>query len=152
MKYILILSENWLSLALLCVSAIPAAYMVLHDTGKARWFGYDKGFFGKMQYTRKYADYSAGYMIVGNVSAKIYDPAPDNWYYRFFKIEYKEAFLFSATFLVSFVDAYHTSQLICRILMSLSLTLAIGAPWYFAGVIWVIYATIHWLFYKLLSR
>lgn len=147
-----ICARFWPSLTLLALAALPGAYMVLHDTGKARWFGPDKGFFGKMQYTRKYADYGAGYMISGNVTAKFYDPAPDTWYYRFFKIAYKEAFLFSATFLVSFTDFYHTSQLIMRLLIASSFTIAIGAPWYFAGVIWGAYATVHAVGYKMLSR
>src|SRR5688572_13398486 len=34
-------------------------------------------------------------------------PAPNTWYYRFFKIIYKERFPLSATFLVSITDGYH---------------------------------------------
>jgi hypothetical protein len=135
----------WPSLALLCLSAIPAAYMVLHDTGKARWFGDKLSFFGEKQYLRKYK--RDPYFTINE-----WVKAPDTWYYRFFKIKYKEAFLFSATFLVSFVDAYHSSQLVMRILMSLSITLAISAPWWAVIAIWWTYAGVHALFYKILSQ
>ena len=37
----------------------------------------------------------------------VFIPAPNNWYYRFFKLKYKEDFPLSATLLVFLTDAYH---------------------------------------------
>lgn len=129
MKYLLlILQEHWLSILLLGLSAIPAAYMHSKDHGKLLWFS--KGlnsFFGLEQHNRKYKNYNIG-------NQKI------------------PAFWGSTTIFVAYTDAYHASQALMRLLMSLSLTLAIGANWWFAGAIWFIYATIHWAGYKLLSR
>lgn len=36
--------------------------------------------------------------------------APDNWYYRFYKLKYKEAFPLSATLLVSLTDPWHRDK------------------------------------------
>jgi len=162
MKHLLqTLIDFWPSILLLGISAIPAAYMVLHDTGKAKWFGDPYGYFGEQQWIRKYksgGEYtfqdpgSSTTKWIAVRSGTMPTLAPDTWYYRFFKLKYEEWFLFSATFLISFTDCYHTSQLICRVLMSLSITLAISAHWWFAVVIWALYATVHAIGYKLLSR
>jgi len=37
----------------------------------------------------------------------VFIPAPNNRYYRFFKLKYKEAFPLSATLFVAFTDNYH---------------------------------------------
>lgn len=37
-------------------------------------------------------------------------PSPGNWYYKFFKIPYREAFPGSATIFVMFTDGYHLCQ------------------------------------------
>lgn len=124
---LLILEEHWLSILLLGLSAIPAAYMHCHDHGKLKGWGEPWGFFGWNQQVRKYK-------WDGNV------------------VTDQPAFWGSTTIFVMVTDAYHASQAFMRILMSLSLTLAIGAPWYFAGLIWAIYAMIHAIGYKLLSR
>lgn len=122
-----ILSAHWPSLLLLALSAVPACYMHVHDHGKLRWFtkGYTS-FAGKEQWRRKF---------------KYQGPTDTT-----------PAFFGSTTFLVALTDLYHASQALMRILMSLSITLAIGAPWYWFLLIWGAYATIHALFYKLLSR
>lgn len=142
-----ILSRFWPSLLLLALSAVPAAYQHAHDHGKIKDIGRPGGFFSTLQWVRKYkaAEFSEAYM-------GLFRYAPDNWYYRFFKIKYQERFPGSATFFITIVDAYHASQALMRILMSLSITLAISAPWWTCLLIWAAYATVHWAFYKLLSR
>lgn len=83
------------------------------------------GFFGTTQWMRKYK-------YVNNVRMP--------------------AFLGSTTIFVAYTDAYHASQALMRILMSLSVTLAIGAPWWAIIAIWWTYAGVHAAFYKILSR
>lgn len=56
------------------------------------------GFFGAHSYERKYK--------IPNIAA------PNNWYYRWNEIHWKERFPGSATIFVSFTDFYHLSQAI----------------------------------------
>lgn len=121
-----ILATFWPSLALLCLSAIPAAYMHAHDHGKMKGWGKPSGFFGWNQQSRKYKRDNNGRQL--------------------------PAFWGSTTFFVALTDAYHASQALMRILMSLSVILAIGAPWRAFLVVWLAYATVHAIFYKLLSK
>lgn len=121
------LISNWPSLLLLALSAVPACYMHAHDHGKLRWFTKgDTSFAGKEQWRRKFK-------------------------YRG-RTDTTPAFFGSTTFLVALTDLYHASQALMRILISLSVTLAIGAPWWSFLLIWVAYATVHAAGYKLLSR
>lgn len=124
----------WPSLALLCLSAIPAAYMHVHDHGKLKGWGKEDGFFGKKQWLRKWKRDASGVVMTDKKG----NPIP--------------AFLFSDTILSWLTDGYHSSQALMRILMSLSVTLAIGAPWWSVIAIWWTYAGVHAAFYKLLSR
>jgi hypothetical protein len=133
----LILS-NWPSLALLCLSAIPAALMHAHDHGKWEGWGKPTGFFGSKQWTRKYKSNPAGANIGVVMADKEGNLVP--------------AFWGSTTIFSLFTDSYHASQALMRILMSLSITLAISAPWWSFMLIWVAYATVHAAFYKILSR
>lgn len=119
--------QFWPSLALLCLSAIPAAYMHSHDHGKLKYWGHRDGFFGDNQWVRKW-------------KKNTYIPYS------------KPAFWGSTTIFSVVTDAYHASQALMRILMSLSITLAISAPWWAVIAIWWTYAGVHALFYKLLSR
>lgn len=139
------LSSGWPSLLLLALSAVPASYMHAKDHGKLKGLGRAGGFFSNQQDMRKWMP-EPGFKNI------LFTPAPNTWYYRFFKLAYKEKFPLSATFLVLYTDAYHASQALMRILMSLSITLAMNVPWWWAGLIWAAYATVHAIFYKLLSR
>lgn len=71
----------------------------------------ETGFFGKDSWKRKYKTSHLG----------IY-AAPDNRYYKFFKIPYKEKFPLSATLLVWTTDGFHLLQMIA----TKSLTLAVA--------------------------
>lgn len=50
-------------------------------------------------------------------------PAPKNWYYRFFKLKYREKFPLSGSLLVSLTDKYHFYQLIFKLLLCTSIVL-----------------------------
>jgi hypothetical protein len=123
--------SHWPSLLLLALSAIPAAYMHAHDHGKLKGCGKFEGFFGIYQYRRKWK--------------KKVDPKTGI-------LTQEPAFWGSTTIFSLFTDAYHASQALMRILISLSITLAIGAPWWAVIAIWWTYAGVHALFYKILSR
>lgn len=116
---------HWPSLLLLALSAVPASFMHAHDHGRFNGWGDPYGFFGRKQDLRKYKN--RGINLI-------------------------PAFWGSTTFLVALTDAYHASQALMRILMSLSITLEIGTPWWTVIAIWWTYAGIHAAFYKLLSR
>lgn len=122
-----IIQSYWTSILLLGLSAIPASYMHCHDHGKLKGWGKPWGYFGWNQQVRKYKWQG--------------DTVTD-----------QPAFWGSTTIFVTVTDFYHTCQALMRFLMSLSITMAIVAPWWYAGGIWLIYATIHAIFYKLLSR
>src|SRR5690349_9546155 len=119
------LISHWPSLLLLALSAVPASYMHVHDHGKLRDNGRPTSFFGIRQSMRKYRKFASG------------------------PIEDMPAFWGSTTIFVFITDAYHASQALMRILMSLSVTLAISAPWWAVIAIWWTYAGIHAAFYKL---
>lgn len=135
---LLLLSENWLSLALLCTAAPFYAYCALHDEGKLKGWGSLSGFFGKFQYRRKYND--------------DLDPPPNNWYYRFFKLPYKERFTLSATLLAWTTDGYHSFQLVWKSLVIASVAILTPWPWTFFITAFSLFTFIFALFYKLLSR
>lgn len=125
------LISHWPSLLLLALSAVPAAYMHAHDHGKLKGWGRAEGFFGIYQWRRKYK-------FITDKQTGLVREVP--------------AFWGSDTVFPALTDCYHASQAVMRILMSLSVTLAIGAPWWAVIAIWWTYAGIHALFYKLLSR
>lgn len=79
-------------------------------------------------------------------------PALDNWYYRFFKIKYKERFPGSATIFVSLTDGYHFMQFWMFNFLALSFTVALGFNWYLLLAMLFGVRLIHVLTYKLLSR
>lgn len=64
-------------------------------------FGPLTGFFGRDQWVRKFADIEGTFIT-----------APNNLYYKTFRIRYKEAFPLSATALAWITDAYHFFQFI----------------------------------------
>lgn len=54
--------------------------------------------------------------------------APDNWYYKFFKIRYREAFPGSATAFVMFTDGYHLTQWFFIKLIIIAIVIHTGLP------------------------
>jgi hypothetical protein len=74
------------------------------------------------------------------------DAPKDNWYYRYFKIGYKERFPLSATLLVFVTDAYHLFQMIFKIFLCLAFVQHIG--WIWSGVLWIVFGVAFTLVYK----
>ena len=131
-------------IALLLLTLSIACYSVreLQSHGKLRWMDLlemKRGFWDDDSYLRKYKLTPESTVI----------KAPDTWYYRFFKIKYKERFPLSATFLVSITDSYH-------LLQSLSFLSMAGAIYLFSGInffiIWGLILLVHFTVYRLLSK
>jgi hypothetical protein len=120
----------------------------LQQHGKLRWMqhgNYRRTFWDEDSYLRKYKLTENSTVI----------KAPDNWYYRFFKIKYKERFPLSATLLVPFTDGYHLMQFFFSIFLSLSVSIPLDTRlsegWEF-GIVWAVVHLVHFLIYKLLQR
>lgn len=78
-------------------------------------------FFGSESWKRKYKRAPSR---TGIVSSYDLYAAPDNWYYDFFGVKYKEKFPWSATALVFITDGYHLAQwfMIKFILLAMTVT------------------------------
>lgn len=132
--------QFWPSLLLLALSAPLYSYTALHDQGKLKGFGPDEGFFGFNQYRRKYKN------------GDLLTPREKNWYYRFFKLKYHEAYPLSATILAWTTDGYHLFQLVWKALIIDSMAILTPWPWtvFLSG--FSAFTFVFALFYKLLSR
>lgn len=137
-----ILQTYWPSIILLGLAAPLYAYCALHDEGKLKGWRPLTGFFGKEQYERKYAKNENGYAF----------KAPKTWYYRFFKLKYKEAYPLSATFLAFTTDGYHLFQLLWKSCIIASISILTPWPWTFFAVGFSLFTFVFAMFYKILSR
>jgi hypothetical protein len=125
----------------LAITAYSCGQCVQH--GKFKWGQRNPfGFWGSMSDGRKYKYADA---LFGGYSKVL---APNTFYYRFFKIRYKEAYPFSATFLVAFTDIYHLSQSISFICLAFAVT---GPSLMFVPV-WLGILVINAGTYKILSK
>jgi hypothetical protein len=108
----------------------------LSQHGKLRWgFNNPDSFFHPGSWKRKYK--------------MPLEPAPNNFYYRFFKIVHKERWPTSATLTVNLTDFYHCCQSLSFITLSLGISLLSGISfWFIWGGILVVHATV----YRLLQR
>lgn len=133
----MILTLVFLVLAVLCF-----AIKELHAHGKLKWTDLPAiSFWGVASDERKYKwDKKTGEQF----------PPPSNWYYRFFKIKYKERWPTSATLTVAFTDGEHLAQAGFKLFIALSFAPLTG--WIWAGVIWLTFGLSFTIFYKLLSR
>ena len=52
-----------------------------------------------------------------------FEPAPNNFYYKFFKLKYRERFPLSGSLLVSFTDKYHAYQLAFKLFLCSAIVL-----------------------------
>ncbi len=90
---------------------------------KTLWSKLDPySFFGISSWVRKYkrkqeADVPELYFQV---------EAPNTWYYRFFKIQYKERFPLSATALVFLTDGFHLMQWLAINFLTLAIAFSLG--------------------------
>lgn len=90
----------WPQLLLLVISVISYGIKELWQHNKIIWMRKITGFWGQESWRRKYK--GLGY----------FPEYPTNFYYRFFKIKYKERFPLSATLLVFVTDGAHLMQFI----------------------------------------
>lgn len=131
---------------LLLLPAI-AAYSIsqLQQHGKLKYKDI-RGFWGQWSSDRKYESWKRSGIVIDKVQA------PNTWYYRFFKIKYKERFPLSATLLVFLTDGYHLTQFLFFLFLSLSITFAIGFDWWLLAGVWSGIHVVHAGVYKLLQR
>lgn len=127
-------------LALLCLTLSIACFSIreLYYHGKLKWMKDDASFWGERSHYRKYAN--------------PLDEPKNNWYYKFFRIGYKERFLGSATVFVALTDAPHMLQFFLFIFLSLSISIALELNWKGYLMVWIGVHGIHFLTYKFLQR
>ena len=77
------------------------------------------------------------------------EPAPNNFYYRFFKLVHKERWPTSATLTVNLTDFYHASQSLSFLTLSLGISLLANVNFF---VVWIPVLLIHFTTYRLLQR
>lgn len=116
----------------------------LQAHGKLKWMDNPTGFWGSKSWVRKYKpDYRAGLTRTG----------PNNWYYRFFKLSWKERFPLSATLLVSITDGSHLMQTAFKVLFCISIvTYSMDFSWWMVFCYFVIWGLTFTITYKFLSK
>jgi len=101
-------------LGIACLAVRESLQPFRHD--KTLWSKLElTHFFGLHSWARKY------YTFLWDNAV-----APDNWYYRFFKIKHKERFPLSATALVFLTDGFHLMQWLAINFFTLSIAFALG--------------------------
>ena len=141
-----------ISLVLLALSIGFRTIGELQQHGKLRWSKRNDDFWNVDSFTRKYKWKAASKDPLGYDIIPMPDKAPDNWYYRFFKIKYKEAYLFSSTFLVFLTDGYHHMQFWSFNFLALAMTFAIGFNWWLLLGIWSLIRIAHFVTYHTLQK
>jgi hypothetical protein len=134
-----------LSLALLGIGITAYSISQLQQHEKLRWMNNVYGFWGERSWTRKYVWLKDP---ISNTEP-MFVAVPNNWYYRLFKLPYKERFPLSATFLVNFTDGYHMCQSISFLSFAgaFSLSTGIGFLYVWGGIL-----ICHFTTYRLLQR
>lgn len=134
------LISSLISLAL-AVSCRAITELALH--GKLRWSGKHTSFWGNNSWMRKY-----------NFKGDMYnDLPPNNWYYRFFNIDYKERFPLSATLLVFVTDGMHLCQALFFLLLSLSFSIALELQnWKQYLLVYIGIHVAHFVTYRVLQK
>lgn len=97
------------------------------------------GFWGRNGYKNKYKQVSNVRTSQGVIQSFV--PAPNNWYYRWNHLKYKERFPLSTTLLVAYTDVHHFAQLV----VTRTIFIALSAPqdqfWQALGV----YTLLWWI-------
>lgn len=104
------------SLGLFIFSVICYTIKELAAHGKLKWATETYGgglpkFWEQDSWMRKYKKDKI------NTEAYKFEGAPNNWYYRFFKIKYKERFPGSATIFVTLTDGFHLMQFLFKLFL-----------------------------------
>lgn len=133
------------SLILLSLAAFFYAIKELQSHGKLRWMKGGITFWGPQSFGRKY-HYGYGMSFPTK--------APNTFYYRTFKLAYKERWPTSATFTVFLTDGYHLCQFFFTILFCLS---AVSyretfGYWWDGGIYWGLWHIIFPITYKIFSK
>lgn len=125
----------------LLLSVVAYSISQLQQHGKLKCSTLTYGFWGSGSWWRKYKTETDSRFTLAK--------APDNFYYRFFKIKYKEKFPLSATFLVSFTDGYHLMQSISFICLALCISILSNVSFWY---VWLFILLVNGLTYKIFSR
>lgn len=123
-----------LSALLFLAAVICYSISQLQLFGKLKWMDNEDGFWGIYSWKRKYK-------IAWSADDKGFLKAPDTWYYRFFKIPYRERFTLSATLLVFLTDGFHLMQFFFKLLFCAAFYPLTN--WWFPFVLWLLW-TIVW--------
>jgi hypothetical protein len=115
------------------IAAYSISQLLQHE--KFKWSGAGYTFWGGRTALRKYKFPLESYQ--------------GNWYYRFFKIKYKERFPLSATFLVSLTDGYHLCQSISFLSFAGAFSMLSGIHFLY---VWLGILLVHFTTYRLLQR
>lgn len=122
----MIASIIFLALAAACWAV--CSHYTFQNRGK-----YVFGFWGSESWKRKYKRSASG----SNAVYWLVAAPSDNWYYRIFKIRYKERFPLSATMLVFLTDGYHFTQWIMIKCIIASITLELK-PFLVLWAVWLL--------------
>src|SRR5687768_7244559 len=86
--------------AVVMIALYRITQMIQH--GQIKWSKDDEDFWGNESWRLKYKSDDSGFLI----------DAPENWYYKLFKIDYKERWFTSTWLTVFATDGYHLLQFI----------------------------------------
>lgn len=128
------------ALTLLSLGCAAACFAIreLSAHGKLNPSGPSDGFWGEQSWRRKYDD---------DVSGLTH--APDNWYYRLFKIPFKERFPLSATALVWLTDGYHLMGFLMQLFIFFAIA-GINQKMFLAC--WIAWSLFFNVFYTVFNR
>lgn len=88
-----------------------------------------------------------------NKYAKGLLPSGKPWYYfNLYKPKYKEAFPFSATFLVSLTDLWHFYQITCFLFLHIAIILACELPFYWLFISFFLFNIVFSIIYNTLRK
>ena len=127
---------------LLCIVFASACYgvishLVFHNKKRG------DGFFGSQSWKRKYKRNKEGNLYA----------APDNDYYKFFGIKYKEAFPWSATALVFITDGFHLFQWVLLKLIFIGFSVEDGVVnWSLFLLMWITWSIVFNIVYVRISK
>lgn len=131
----------WYQYIFLALAVVCYSISQLHQFGKLKWSDSEDGFFGSDSWVNKYE-------FKWSPDDSGFTKAPDNWYYRFFNLTYKERFPLSATALVLFTDGYHLFQFIMKVCFSIGIA---GFTWW-AVLAFTLWTGIQYGCFKLFSK
>jgi hypothetical protein len=81
-----------------------------------------------------------------------FEPAPNTWYYQFFKLKYRERFPLSGSLLVSFTDKYHAFQFGFKASLCASIVLYRPLFWWDPLVLFALWGVVFTIAYSIFAR